>query len=151
MNGPRFHHRLPWIALAAVLGFLSLVGDAGAASSRGGSRGCCVTTRACGGCCCDPVADSTRTEPVARPLARPTPEGRLTTPDRPCECRSGEPSAPASRNESRPFEDRPDREQDGAAVSAVPTAPAVAAFRPVLPTVSPPGPPLLLRTSRLLF
>jgi hypothetical protein len=154
MNGLRYHFRLTWIALAAIVGILSVVGDASASAASAAARNvassCCVK-RVCTGCCCSPESGSTAPLATERSVAVRPSEGGLSTPSRPCECRSSEPGSPASRDESRFSEDRADQ-ASGESVSLNGHVPAAVTFtRHNLPTASPPKSPLYLRTARLLI
>jgi hypothetical protein len=154
MTGLRYHFRLTWIALAAIVGMLSVVGDASASTTSGapqnGARACCLK-RVCTVCCCTPASASSGLSTTARSVALPSREGSFSSPARPCECRSGEPASPASRHESRPSDDRADQ-MHGESVELNVRGPTAVTFaRLILPTASPPKSPLYLRTARLLI
>jgi len=109
MTDLRHHFRLAWIALVAIVGILSFVvmprRPTTSGPPRNGARACCLK-RVCTVCCCTPASASSAPSTTERSMAL-TPRGSgLSTPARPCECRSSEPGAPASRQESRSSEDR---------------------------------------------
>jgi hypothetical protein len=153
MNGLRYHFRLIWIALAAILGMSSVVGNASASTTAGvpknGSLACCLK-RVCTVCCCTPApaSDPSKTE---RSMALPSSESGLYSSARPCECRSGGPGSPASRHESRSSEDRHDETQGEPVDLSVHVPTAVPFARLMVPTANPPKSPLYLRTARLLI
>jgi hypothetical protein len=141
--GVRLRSCLSWIALAAMLGVLSLAGDATAASPREDACACCPV-RKLARCCCEPTTAPTRSGAVER--------SRTIAPGddaRPCECRPDAPASPASRQEPRAPQTRVDR-GDG---SVNPPCPAVASTtfddRPGGPTAVPPKTPLYLRIAHL--
>jgi hypothetical protein len=154
MTGFRFHFRLTWIALAAIVGMLSVVSNASASATSGasqnGARACCLK-RVCTVCCCPSASASSSPLTAGRSEALLSTEGRFTAPARPCECRSSEPASPASRHDSRSSEDRADQTSGESAQLNVYAPTAVTFARRNLPTASPPKSPLYLRTSRLLI
>ena len=154
MNGLRYHFRLTWIALAATVCMLSVMGNASASTTSGapqnGARVCCLK-RVCTVCCCPQASASSAPLTTGRSVALPASGGSLSTPARPCECRSSEPGAPDSRHESRTSEDRSDQSH-GESVQLNVHAPVAITFAQlILPTASPPKSPLYLRTARLLI
>lgn len=154
MTHLRHHLRTLLVALTAIAGTVSMAcgvaASIGGDASRTSPRECCLD-RVCNTCCCEPAADEGRPGSTGTRVELPPHAGRFAAPARPCGCRSGEPTSPASRPESRPVEDRPDTDRSPSATSTVPAPAAVAFARPIPPDVSPPKSPLYLRTSRLLI
>jgi hypothetical protein len=147
----RLQLRLPWVALVAIMGMLSVAGEATAGTVNGASRECCIV-RTCDKCCCDAPSTSSPPATTNRPSAHPSDRANLTTPTRPCECRSGEPAAPAPKPASRSSESRGDQARSNSFARSVDApAPADVFARLLLPTGSPPKTPLYLRTARLLI
>src|SRR5258708_2063011 len=111
MTAFRHHPRLPWFALAAIVGMLSMVGEASARTVKGATR-----APRWGGvvprpweCCCG-RAKARPLTPAIELWAMSPPEGAgLSAPAVPCECRWDEPTDPASKPESRTDEQRSDR------------------------------------------
>lgn len=150
-----YHHlRLPWIALAAIVGLLSVAGESAACEAKStpkAARSCCASRSSsdCGGCC-GFVEDSSRPAANGRSVAAAAEVG-LAVPQRQCECRSGGPAAPAPKPESRPAQTRPDRDRDTDVAFFIEDSAAVT-FAPLTPRPSgSPKTPLYLRTSRLLI
>jgi hypothetical protein len=148
------YFRQSWIALAAVIGMLSVVGNASASTRnfapQNGTLACCLK-RICTVCCCPPASASSGPLTTGRSVALLSREGSFSSPARPCECRSSEPGSPASRQESRSSEGRGD-EVHGEPVQLNVLAPTAVIFaRPVAPTASPSKSPLYLRHARLLI
>jgi len=154
MTRSRHDFRLTWIALAAVVGLLSVVGDAsastGSGARRSGALACCLK-RVCTVCCCIPASASLLPETTERSVAVSPRGGALATSARPCDCRSGEPAAPASRQESRSSEDRADQDQSVSVSLTIHSPTSVTFGRLILPTASAPKSPLYLSTARLLI
>jgi hypothetical protein len=149
MTSLRPHPRFPWIALAAFVGLLSVVGEASACSDKPASK----ATRSCGSacpataCCCEsPSPESTDLSTAPRPVGV-----NLSVPYAPCECRPGGPTDPASKPESTSSERRSDHDRVESVDVTIEAHPAIASARIVLPAESPPKTPLYLRTSRLLI
>jgi hypothetical protein len=136
--------RLPWIALAAIVGLLSAAGEASAADK---ACKCCVKQGCSMGCCGQPgtrSAAETAMPPVAVALVR---VDLTSLPADPCACRSGEPAEPASEPET------PASDQDQAGSVGLPLEPSrLAVFTPVsAPASGLSRAPLLLNTTRLLI
>jgi hypothetical protein len=72
-------------------------------------------------------------------------------PARPCQCRSSEPSPPASRDPSRSIQQRTGRDPGSATRFTVFAPAAPSPTRAVPCTPSPPRAPVYLRTARLLI
>jgi hypothetical protein len=154
MTDLRHSFRLTWLAVAAFVGMLSVVGDASgstvSSAPRNRVRHCCLK-RDCTVCCCTPASASSGPFTTGRSAALLSGRIAFSTPAGPCECRSSEPGAPASRQESRSSLDRAGQGH-GASIHLNVHAPAaVAIARHILPAASPPRSPLYLRTSRLLI
>jgi hypothetical protein len=152
----RHHSRLAWVAVAAIMGMLSVAGDASASTAdvapRGDIRSCCAEGR-CTVCCCKPAEAPPRPRPADRSAALPSKGGDIAAPARPCECRSSEPATPAPKPESRSSEGRGDQARGEPVDPALDAGPPPAATfaRLILPTSSPPKSPLYLRIARLLI
>ena len=145
--------RLPWIALAAIVGLLSMAGETTACELRSApkaARSCCASrpaSGACGACCGTPEGPAT----VAGSAIPASVEVGPVHPRQNCECRSGEPASPAPKPESRPGQTRPDRDRDAEVASSFEERSPVT-FAPLVPRLDgPPKIPLYLRTSRLLI
>lgn len=143
--------------MAAIVVLLSMVGESAAAcegkNAPKSARSCCASRSASGdgNCCCKPAEDSSRSVTSERTAAPALVEVGLLIPQRPCECRPGEPAAPASKPESRPAQARPDHDRDESVAFAFGDRAAVK-FAPLSPHPDgPPKIPLYLRTSRLLI
>jgi hypothetical protein len=103
MTAFRHHPRLPWFALAAIVGMLSMVGEASARPVKGATeapKSCCVVPPP-SDCCCCPAKPKPLMPAVERSAMLPTGEARLSAPAIPCECRTDEPADPYSKPESR--------------------------------------------------
>src|SRR5581483_9413275 len=102
MSGLRRHLRLSWVALAAIAGMLSVVGEASACSAKPeikAGRPCCAASQTPSCCCEAPATDSADLPPTA-----PRAGDGLARPPAPCQCRPGEPAEPAQKSESSPSE-----------------------------------------------
>jgi hypothetical protein len=142
------HLRLLAVAFAAILGSLSMAGDVKAAEAT--SRECCLK-RSCIVCCCEPTSSAGTLVAARQVETTASGESSLSSRSIPCECRSGDPAAPDSRQESRPGEERSPQDC-GEFVEVAFPAPLVATLaRLVPPNASPPRSPLYLRTERLLI
>ena len=151
MTDLRYHLRHSLIALAAIVGMLSMVGEASARNPGGSSntpKSCCVVTTPADCCCCPAKPDSLPFS-AGRSTGVATGETRVATPDRSCECRSNEPAAPASKPESRSQEQRSERVSEGAFDTSFFVRPSVTSSRYIPPTGGPPNSPLPLLTIRL--
>ncbi len=151
MRTLRHHLRASGIALAAIVGMLSMVGEASARATSGASearKACCVAPTPADCCCCPAKADPRPAS--AGPQDPSIASGvRLAASDRPCGCRADTPAAPASKPESSSRERRPERADEASVATAfVPYAPGSFA-RSVPPTGSPPSFPLSFLISRL--
>jgi hypothetical protein len=153
MTTAHHHLRLPWFALAAIVGMLSMAGEVSARTMKGSSeapKSCCITPPPWDCCCCPAKAKSVA--PAIERLAMlPTGEARLSAPAVPCECRSDEPADPASKPESSTayqLSQRAGEEPSGSPFATLPSTP-FAHFVP--PGGSPPKSPLYLHTTRLLI
>jgi hypothetical protein len=138
------------VAIAAVAGMLSAAGEASASTASGtarnDSRGCCAK-RACTGCCCEPATAQERTE-TTQTVVLSSRRGSLAIPARSCECRRGEPAAPASRQESQTSESRADLGQ-GEPVDLTTQAAPLTGENPGILRAEAATSPLYLSTARL--
>jgi hypothetical protein len=146
MTQTRLNHRLLFIAFLAMLGIFSGLGEASACES--GPRSCCSSKQAgrCGGCCrdADVSAPTGTMERVVSPHV-----GRVQSSIRTCDCRSHDPAAPSSKNESQKNEQRTDDARtDDLITLEVPFFQTVTA-RLGVHSVSLTFEPLYLRDSRL--
>jgi hypothetical protein len=152
MTGLRRDLCVPLVALWAIIGMLSVTGEASACSmtaASAASRACC-TASAGSACCCESTTVESQPEPVARTTVLPA-AGGLFAPKTPCECREGEPTEPASKPGQPSPERRTDQDRNGSVELTFEVRPAIVFVRLISPTESPPGAPLYLRTSRLLI
>ena len=149
------HLRPSWIALVAIAGLLLVAGELMACESKGApkfAQSCCASRPSsdCGGCC-DSTGTPSKSEMIGRADAPVVAEAGLAVPQRSCECRSGEPTAPASKPESRPIQSRSDQDRDSDVAFTVRENISVS-FAPLSPRpTGPPRAPLYLRISRLLI
>jgi len=150
MMALRLHFRQPVMLVAAMALMLSLSGNASACSASGMQGNCC-TSSAGSACCCDVQAVEPQPGSSDRAEARISDEGTISSPVSPCVCRPGGPTEPASKPRSTSSHDRPDRDHVRVIEIIPETRPAIAVVRSVVPTESPPGAPLYLRTSHLLI
>jgi hypothetical protein len=153
VNGIRSNLRLPYIVLAAIVGILSLAGEALACATKQASTAlsaCCVG-RVQSACCCEVKKTELPLESTGRTLARSTTEASLFTPVRSCECRSGNSNEPAPKPESPTSRHRTDQNRVESDEPIILANRAMTITRFILPSVSPPATPLYLRTSRLLI
>jgi hypothetical protein len=148
MTGLRHHLRLPGIVLAAIVGTLSVVGEVSACSTKAASN--CCPGPAKSACCCEPATGQPRSESAERGTVHSASAVRFA-PEPGCECRSGEPTGPASKSESPPSQHRTDQGSPRILELVPDVRPPIAITRLVLPTESPPRTPLYLRTSRLII
>jgi hypothetical protein len=140
--------RLSWVALAAVLGLVSAVGEASAA---GNGRSCCTKPVCPMGCCGQPDAQS-GTETAVPPAAVVPVRVRLTSPaPAPCECRSDEPAEPAPKPEAPTSDWRPDQDHAGSVDLPLASSRPAASAPVGSPTFALSRAPLLLDTTRLRF
>lgn len=149
MTGLRHHLRLPWFVLAAIVGMLSVAGEASACSIKAASkaaRSCCTSAPA-SACCCETPG------PGSSHLSRaPSLIGNsLAVPNPTCECRPGTPGDPAPKPASPSSERRTDQGRVESVDLTHEVPPSLTFARIVLPANSPPKTPLYLRTSRLLI
>ena len=92
------HCRLPWLALAAIAGMLSMAGELRACSTTASeSRSCCVDRPSADCRCCE----------AAEPTAIETSSSQVAT-ETGCHCRSDRTSSPISGRESSPTKPRSD-------------------------------------------
>jgi hypothetical protein len=150
MGGLRCQLRHAWVVLAAIAGMLSLTGEAAACSAKSANKAtksCCKATPTAACCCETPSADPADVAP-ARPIAT---DGLAASSLSPCECNPGPPADPAEKPESPPSGRRTDTDRAEPVALAVEGGPSPAFVRIVPPTASPPGRPLYLLISRLLF
>ena len=154
MTAVRCYLRLSSIALAAIVGMLSVAGEAAACSTKGSSdntRSCCATPSR-SACCC--VAETA--EPSPRPIEHTAvglageSEHHLA-PDSSCECRPSRPSEPAPKPQSPTSERRTDQDRARSFESILGIRPRITFVSLVSSTESPPGAPIYLRASRLLI
>jgi hypothetical protein len=153
-----YHHPRPLgIALAAVLGMLSVAGGASACEAKRATKAlpsCCVggPSGTCGGCCgpaeaeapAVPTAVGRSVEPAAIEIGH-------AVPSRSCECRSDEPAPLAPRLEPRPSPGRPDHDRASVVAFSFEGCGAAGSIPPVARVSGPPHTPLYLRMSRLLI
>jgi len=150
MTAPHAHRLLPSLALAAIVGMLSVAGEASACSVQRASTAasaCCAGTA----CCCEPTKVEPHPESADRTTSLPLGGDGLSLPASPCHCRPSEPTEPASKSESPSPERRTDQDRARSGELIFGFRPAIVFVRPVLPTESPPRAPLYLRISRLLI
>jgi hypothetical protein len=148
---PRHHLRLSHIALAAIVGMLSMVGEASARMPGGlsdSAKSCCIVPMPSDCCCCPAKANSLAAS-AGRSTEIANGETRLAAPAGSCECRSNEPAAPASKPESRSPDRRTERVSEGAVDTSFFVRPPVTSSRFIPPTDGPPNSPLHLITIRL--
>ena len=140
-----------WVALVAITGLFSAVGEASACSTQP-PRSCCAgsASRSCG-CCPGGATHSPRsTTDRLSPPVRAQAEARI--PGYTCECRSQDPAAPGPNKESRSHQERSDEGRiDTLALAFAPTAALTARAHPVSHPLDPPKSPLYLRVARLLI
>ena len=126
---------------------LSVVGEASACSTGSkAARSCCAAAPATACCCETPGPETAGPAALTPPIG-----GGLSAPDRPCECRPGDPAEPASKPESPSSVQRGARDRADSGEVTFHARPAVAFARIVGPTGDPPKTPLYLRNSRLLI
>jgi hypothetical protein len=140
--------RLSWVALAAVMGLLSVAGEASAA---GKACSCCAKRVCSMGCCRGPIGPSGPETAVPPAALAPVRGGLTSLPAVPCECRSDVPAEPASKPEIPTADPRAEQDQIGSVALSIETSrPAV--FAPVsAPAFGLSRAPLLLNTTRLLI
>ena len=147
MTQPRHHLRALAVAFVAIVGLLSMAGNADASSTGGANpRGCCVK-RTCAACCCEPA------NPVL-PAARQATGSfgsSVNATALPCECRSSDSPAPASRHESRSVEERSERGVDEFVEPTFPLASMKTLSHGIPSNASPPHSLACLRTTHLLI
>jgi len=155
MTDLRHSLRVPGIAIAALVGMLSVVSDASAsgtsATPRKGIPACCLN-RACTLCCCKPASASARREPAAPPATlAPNRADLANSPTLPCGCRANDPAAPAPRPQLS--SGNPSSDQDrGDSLGLAPEFTSAHAFvRDMRHVPSPSKSPLYLRHARLLI
>jgi hypothetical protein len=148
MIGLPQHLRLGGIVLAAIVGMLSVIGESSACSTKAASKCCPGPVRSA--CCCESSKAESHPESTERETVRPTSAGRFA-PKAGCECRTGEPTEPASKPESPSSENRTGQDGARSVERIFGVRPAIAIARLVPPTASPPRTPLYHRTSRLLI
>jgi hypothetical protein len=130
-----------------------MVGEASARSTGravDAPKSCCVVATPSACCCCPAKAESLATSVVPK-AATVAAEARLSAPGRPCECRSDEPAAPASKPESSPTKPRSERAHDEMVATAFSVRPLASLDRFISPPGNPPKSPLALLTTRLLI
>lgn len=158
MSTPRPHLRLPLVAFAAIVGFVSMVGEASARGGSGGvdrAKSCCVATdspdHSC--CCCaSKSADSSGTVTTERRLVAPVAEIELSsTAGNSCECRLNVPADAASNPVSRSMERRSDCGVERFAEASAASLRSASMVRFVSLQSCPPRSPLAFLTSRLLI
>jgi hypothetical protein len=153
MTAFRHHPRLPWFALTAIVGMLSMVGEASASTVKGATqapKSCCVVPPP-SDCCCCPAKAKPLIPAIELSAMFPTDEARLSAPAIPCECRTDEPADPYSKPESRTPEQGSERASEEQVGSSFVLHPSTAFARFVPPTGNPPKSPLYLHTTRLLI
>ena len=149
MTGPGYPLRLPSLVLAAIVGMLSAAGEASACSAlRAGKpiSGCCAR-RAQSACCCQAKTVKSRPESSRHTLGGIGSSAEEAA----CVCRPGAPADPAPKPRSPSDERRTPQDRTGSVEPTNELYLAIAFVRLVPPTESPPGAPLYLRTSHLLF
>lgn len=145
MIASRHDLRPLWIAILAMLGLVSAVGDASACSTT--PRACCDAEPTAACLCCD---ETPLPAPAPVSVGLATVAGsHLQSPARPCECRVPSPSAPDAKQDSKSYDQRPDDSPGELSTSVEPTRPASTILRWILCRTSPPEAPLYLLNSRL--
>ena len=152
MTGLDHHFRLPWIAIAAIVGMLSVAPEVSACSPTRASlaASACCTGRTGSACCCEPATSESQSGSSDRTTITPTADGRLASQPL-CECRPGKPTEPASKPVTPVSEHRTGHDRTGSMERAFDVRPIAAPDRLILPTESSPTSPLYIRTSRLLI
>ena len=155
MARPFHHFRLTWIALTAILGAMSWAGEASACGSNDSTkaaRSCCVDRPVAGECDCCGSSDA---EVVAKPgtpsVAPASFEPSLASSQQDCSCRSDQPSAPASKSESRPVQTRADQDCGSDVAFVVVQCRSTAVISRRACSVYAPALPIFLATSRILL
>ncbi len=151
MINHRNRYRLSAVALAAIVGMLSVRGGVSASvagrSPDMSAGGCCLGDST--PCCCEPM-DSALTGGAVLPATGP---GCLANPVRSCECRSGERPNPGRMPEPRSFSGRFDRDRGESATAlalvAVPRSRGIP--RLTLHAAGLAHSPVYLRNARLLI
>jgi hypothetical protein len=154
MTAFRCHFRLPSTVLAAIVGILSVAGEASACSTmnRGKATRSCCAGLSRSACCCEAETAETRPEsPDSQAVGMTADGGRLLAPGSPCECRVGDPTESAPQPKSASSRHRIDRDGVRSVELNVDIRPAIARAPVGLATETPPRTPLYLRTSRLLI
>ena len=149
----RYHIRLPWVAIAALVGVLTMVGDASAMSptSPAAGRSCCKS-RGCGMACCERATvttTETQTAPSGVEASRSSAVGARIAglPVASCTCCSDDPAAPASRPETL----TPEQGHAGAVHQHLESARLAASVPSRTSAFGLSLAPLLLNTTRLLI
>ena len=145
----RRHFRLPCIALVAIVGTLSMVGEVSACTVKAAikaTRSCCAALPV-SNCCCEPSSSESATPASVVSL---TNHG-LSTSTVPCECRRGDPTESAPKPESPSSERRSDQDRGESVDLTFETHSSITFARLILPPGCLPKIPLYLRTSRLLI
>lgn len=142
MTQARRHLQALAVAFVAIVGLLSMAGNVDASSTGG----CCVK-RASTVCCCEPAS-------LASPAARQAPGSigsSLNSTALPCECRSSDSPAPASRHESRSVEEQSERGVDECVEPTFLSASPKTLSHGLPSNASPPYALACLRTTHLLI
>jgi hypothetical protein len=154
---PRPPIRALWVALLAIVGTVSVADVASACTTEvvaPAPRACCAERppSECGCCTLGEALPSSGASSHADAIVS-SPANPLLRASMPsCECRAGEPAAPAERPAQRTSSERSEVQgiQPFAALDPAPRRPS--SHTPLLlPNESPPKSPLYLRTSRLLI
>jgi hypothetical protein len=153
MTAHRSHFRLPLIVVTAIMGTLCVVEGASACSTNtpGNAASACCAGRGQSACCCESVKTEPQSKSIDRILVRTPGEARHFSPASSCECRTGNPAEPARKPESPTSRRRADQDRVRPVELISEIRPAIALVRLVLPTESPPGTSLFLRTTHLLI
>ncbi len=142
-------------ALAAIAGMLTMAPEASASTSSGklvSPKSCCAVPTP-SACCCCPAEAVKATSPKVAAVETVAVGNLVTAPASSCDCRSDEPTAPASKHESSSIEteQRPVRSSADLSEMSFDVRPASTFARFILPNGSPPRSPLYLLTSHLLI
>jgi hypothetical protein len=153
MNIGRRYFRIPSVALAAIIGMLSVAGEASACSMKAAKKAAsaCCTGNSQSACCCDADKVESKFQSSELTLVRTLPEAGAIAPASSCECRPGNPTEPASKPESGTSRHQTDQDRVRSASLISEIRPAIIFVRLALPTERPPATPLYLRMSRLLI
>jgi hypothetical protein len=151
MTKRRHYFRSVVLAFAALVAVQFGTREASAAANPQAMRSCCVK-RACRGSCCGMAVARVRRELVGRGVAlAPAVASLQSAGERSCECRSGEPAAPAARPATPPLRSRFELAQSGGAPMAPHTRVAIELTTRHEPPSDRAGIHFSLRTTHLLI